>query len=305
MTETFTQRAQDMGLDTTLVYKGLLKYSDRHSEVIYRQLTPLSHPEDPDEHPTDGIVVPVIGIFTKALDETDYRYVGYVSDLYKFIGNEVLNQRIRDSILATGMPIVTENTILTNNHTRMRNEIIIQNGQQVPNVGDILPVMIVNNSYDGTRAASVAFGIATQYNQQRIIFAFRLGEMRQVHVVSSTTNISSAINEYIGVFSENIADMISNSFSSQLSENDMLGVLDVIEESFGKKRREAVSAMLDEIQGQTENTLPTAWQMFLAIVRYSSFEPNLNIRRLMENAAESVLVIPPRMLEVLERLQSS
>lgn len=305
MTEPFAQRAQDMGLDTTLAYKGLLKYADRYSEVVYRQLTSISHPEDPDEHSTDGIIVPIIGIFTKAPDETDYKYVGYVSDLYKFIGNEILNQRIRDSILAVGMPIVTENTILTYDYTRMRNEIIIQSGQQVRNVGDVLPVMIVHNSYNGTRAASIAFGIATQYNQQRIIFAFRLGEIRQVHVASSTTNISSAINEYIGVFNENITDMISSSFTSQLSENDMLGVLDVIEEGFGKKRREAVSALLDEIQGQSENQLPTAWQMFLAIVRYSSFESNLNVKRLMENAAESVLVIPPRMLEVLERLQSS
>ena len=51
--------------------------------------------------------------------------------------------------------------------------------------------------------------------------------------------------------------------------------------------------------------LPSAWQVFLAIARYSSLEPNLNAKRLLENAAESVLVIPPRMYEVLDQLQSS
>jgi hypothetical protein len=77
----------------------------------------------------------------------------------------------------------------------------------------------------------------------------------------------------------------------------------------GKKRREAVSTLLQEmlpdvVEGQPI-PLPSAWQVFLAIVRYSSFEPNLNVKRLMENAAEAVLVIPPRMYDVLERLPTT
>jgi hypothetical protein len=113
--------------------------------------------------------------------------------------------------------------------------------------------------------------------------------------------MTSAMTSYMQVFSENIVDMITQSFSNQLSESDMLGVLDVIEE-FGKKKRDAVSEILKEIQAASNSTLPSSWQMFLAIIRYSSFEPNLNIKKLLENAAESVLVIPGRMMEVLERL---
>jgi hypothetical protein len=197
------------------------------------------------------------------------------------------------------MPIMTENTIMSDNLTRMRNEIIIQSSQNIPNAGDVLPVMVVNNSYDGTRAATIAFGIAMNYNNNRVVFAFNLGEIRQVHIESSTTSMSSAVNSYMGVFTEDILDMVTQSFESRLTEDEMLAVLDVIE-GYGKKRREAVSALLDEIT--PESGLPTAWQIFLAIVRYSSFEPNLNIKRMMENAAESVLVIPPRMYEVLDRL---
>jgi hypothetical protein len=44
--------------------------------------------------------------------------------------------------------------------------------------------------------------------------------------------------------------------------------------------------------------------MFLAIVRYSSMEPNLNTKRMMENVAESVLVIPERMLNVLKQINN-
>ena len=304
MAEPFAERAATMGLDVAQAYKGLFSYNDRHSEVVYRILGPTCFSEDPEEHPTDGAVTPLIGIFTKGPEETDYKYVGYVSDIYKFIGNEALNERIRESIQSVGMPIVTENTILTTDYTRMRNEIIIQNGQQVAQAGDVLPVMIVSNSYNGTRAASIAFGITMDYRQHRVTFAFTLGEIRQVHIASSTTSVSSAINSYMQVFTESITDMITQSFSSRLSEEEMLGVLDVIE-GYGKKRREAVSTLLDEIQSESESQLPTAWQMFLAIVRYSSLEPNLNIKRMMENAAESVLVIPPRMYEVLERLENS
>jgi len=296
MNTEFAERAVDMGLDANPI-KGMYSYSDQYSEVVYRNLgTRLLN----GDHPTDGLDTPLIGIFIKAPDWDNYRYVGYVSNLYKFIGNDVLNQRIRESISSVGMPIMTENTIFTYDYTRMRNEIIIQNGQQVPNAGDVLPVMIVNNSYNGTRAASVAFGISMDYRQSRVTFGFNLGEIRQVHIANSNTRMSSAINSYVRVFTDNIANMITQSFSSRLSEEEMLGVLDVIE-GFGKKRREAVSALLDEIQQSQE--LPSAWQMFLAIVRYSSFEPNLNIKRMMENAAESVLVIPPRMYDVLERLE--
>ena len=168
--------------------------------------------------------------------------------------------------------------------------------------------MIVSNSYDGTKAESISFGIATNYGTDRIIFGFSLGEMRQVHIEGSTTSVSSALTEYMQTFTEDIVDMITQSFNAQLTEDEMLATLDVIE-GLGKRRREEVSKLLTEmmpdvVEGQPI-PLPSAWQIFLAIVRYSSFEPNLNVKRLMENAAEAVLVIPPKMYEVLERLPTS
>lgn len=304
MAQRFDERAASMGLDVSMSYKGLYKYSDRYGEVIYRQAITDPDPagEDSDSiHPTDGNNLPIIAIFTKAPTWEDYQYVGFVSQLYKFIGNDVVNQRIRESITSVGMPIMTENTIMNPNYTRMRNEIFIQSSQQVAQVGDIVPVMIVQNSYDGTKAASLSFGLSTMYGTNRLVFSFSLGEIRQVHIASSNTSMSSAINSYMQVFSQNITDMITQSFSSQLSESDMLGVLDVIE-GFGKKRRDAVSNILTEMQAESGGTLPTAWQMFLAIIRYSSFETNLNAKKLLENAAESVLVIPERMMNVLQRL---
>lgn len=302
MREPFAQRAQEMGLTQIGAHKGLFTYEDQYSQIAYRQLfTGFLNVSEEERHPTDGMPTPIIAIYTRPTEDVDFEYAGYVSDFYKFIGNDVLCERVRESIQSVGMPIMTENPIMSYDHTRLRNEIIIQSSQNHRQAGDILPVMVVNNSYNGTRAATIAFGLAMDYNNDRTIFAFSLGELRQVHIQHSTTEMRSAITSYMGVFTENIADMITQSFNNQVTEDEMLAVLDVIEQ-YGTKRRDAISTLLEELQ-PADAGLPSSWQIFLAIVRYSSFETNLNMKRLLENAAESVLVIPPRMYEVLERIQ--
>ena len=301
MREPFAQRAQEMGLTAIGAHKGLFTYEDQYSQLTYRQLyTGYLNISEEERHETDGFPTPLIAIYTRPTADVDWHYAGYVSDFYQFIGNDVLCQRVRASVLAVGMPIMTEGAIMSWDHTRMRNEIIIQSSETHPQAGDILPVMIVNNSYNGTRAATVAFGIALEYNNDRTIFAFSLGEMRQVHIQNSGTEMSSAVNSYMQVFSQDITDMITGSFNTTITEDEMLAVLDLIE-GYGRKRRDAISVLLEEIQPAGAG-LPSAWQVFLAIVRYSSFEPNLNMKRLLENAAESVLVIPRRMYEVLDQL---
>ena len=99
--------------------------------------------------------------------------------------------------------------------------------------------------------------------------------------------------------------MINDSFNKKLTEEEMMASLDIIEE-ISKKRKKGVSNLLKEmlpevIEGQPI-PLPSCWQIFLAIVRYSSFEENLNAKRLLENAAQSALVIPGKMFNVLNQL---
>jgi hypothetical protein len=297
----FSERAADMGLDVSGAYKGLFSYSDDYCEVVYRQLAPSLIHGDQDPHDTDGDAAPILGIYTKGPDSIGYQYCGYVSQLYKFVGNGALMNRIRSSVGEVGIPISTENAMFSPNFTRMRAEIIIQSSKAVPEIADVFPIVIVNNSYNGTKAASLAFGVGTLYNRERITFGFTLGEIRQVHIESSTTSLASAVNTYMEVFNQDIIEMVSESFRKQVTEDDMMALLEVVE-SFGKRRREQISDLLDEMaeQGRT----PTAWQVFLAIVRYTSFEQNLNTKKMLENIAESVLVIPTRMHQVLEQLAS-
>lgn len=303
----FSERAADMGLDITQATKGLFSYSDQYCEVIYRQLSPhATYTEDRDlvaEHGTDNLHVPLIGIFTKGPEDMGYAYAGYVSDMYKFVGNGSLMERIRTSINEVGIPISVENAMFGSNYARMRAEIIIQSSREIPEIADVFPIMIVNNSYNGTRAASLAFGIGTKFDEREIVtFAFTLGEMRQVHIESSTTSLASAVNTYMEVFNTDIIEMVNDSFQKQVSEDDMMALLEVVD-AYGKRRKEQISAMLDEMAEQGRS--PTAWQVFLAIVRYTSFEQNLNVKKMLENIAESVLVIPTRMHQVLNELSSS
>jgi hypothetical protein len=311
----FNERATEMGLEE--VREGFYKYQDQYSEVIYRNITTPSkiieasggsqgYNTTMDDHWTDSIEIPYYAIFTRSVEQLNYNYCGIVSKQYKFMGNDVLNQKARDSILEIGMPMVRENAIFNPIYTKMRNEIIIQSTVEVPVVGDVFPIMIMHNTYDGTGAAMISFGIGTYHNRDWVSFSFQLGQFRQIHLESSETSMSSSIGDYLQTFNENIADMIQTSFNTTVSEDDMLTTLDAIEE-LGKGRRKEISKILAEmtptpIEGQP-TPLPTVWQVFLAIVRYSSFEPNLNIKRLLENAAERVLVIPTRMYEVLDKIQ--
>lgn len=314
----FKDRAESMNLDISKAYKGLYTYSDRFSEVIYRSLLTDfedNHPSDPNhngiDNETDGKMIPKIAVFTKPVNpnnpDTTFKYIGVVSDIYSFVGNDILIQKIKESIINTGTPILNENTLLNNKLTRIRSEITISSSQNNPISGDVLPVIIINNSYDGTKTASISFGLSMNYNQENLTFAFNLGELKQVHISNSNTNIEAPIESYLEVFSENIVTMITDSFNKQLTEAEMLTSLDVIED-IGKNRKKSISNLLkdllpDVIEGEPI-PLPSSWQVFLAIVRYSSFENNLNVKQLLENAAQSALVIPTQMINVLKELTS-
>ena len=299
----FSERAEEMGLQVT---PAGLEYSDQYSTVIYRTL--WTNSSELANHITDNYMTPYYALFTKGADQPDdaFVYCGIVSQVYKFMGNDVLNQRARDSILEIGVPVVRENIILSPRNTRMRNEIIIQSSINVPSHDDIFPVMILHNTYDGSGAQMMTFGIGMYSNNRWVIFSFTLGQLRQVHIESSDTTMTSSVGSYLETFSENISDMITQSFNTQLTEDDLLSTLDVVEE-LGKGRRKEISKILEEMapRGTDDQSppLPSAWTVFLSIVRYSSFEPNLNVKRLLENIAERVLVIPTRMYEVLKRLQ--
>lgn len=286
----------------------LFEYSDQFSSVVYRRpITMISN------HETDNMQLPVLAIFTKGPTDTNYKYQGILSLSYRFVGNNVLITKSKEAIQEVGLPIIDEQSIMNSRYTQLRSELVIRNSKSISQIGDVYPTIVIENSYDGTRSAVLSFGLTLHEGNYRSSFSFKLGKMTQVHVTSAKSYINYTVTSYMNVFRENIEELIQKTFNQKLSAKQVLGVLDIVE-SIGKRRRKEISKILEEIEPvldkpleeQNENIpVYSAWTVFLAIVRYSSLEGNLNAKRMLENAAESLLVIPPKMYNMLKELESS
>ena len=290
-TLSFPLRAAQMGL--TDLGNECFEYHDHIGGVIYKHL-----------QTKDNIDVPLYGLFTKPpVDNIDYKYAGYVSDLYQFEGNEVMNNRIRQSIQEIGTPIFREYIYLNPVRTRMSNEILIQHASNIPRVGDVYPQVVVKNTYDGSGAREFLFGFSVLENNSRIFgFGFRnkISKVRQVHNIHSKTSFTSPIGNYVEFFAENILEIIETNFNTPITEDHLLTVFETLEE-IGKKRRLEVSSYLNKQEGAQVN----AWSLFLAITYFSTIEKNVNIKSLLDDIAEKVLVIPVGIQNVLRTLNQT
>lgn len=282
---------------------NFFEYKDRLAEVVFRPLYTGVLSEE-NKHQTDNFKTNLLAVFTRSSPDKSYYFCGVVSDIYHFIGHDSLCERIRGSISSIGKPIIKENVILTADNSTMRAEMVIQNQISVPKAGDIYPTVVLFNNYNGKKAASISFGFTcNDYS-----FSFNLGLIRQIHTEYASTRISADIQSYLGAFTEGIGELVEHSFNAEITEVQMLSILDLIEESAGKRRREKVSVIFHDIQKEiaesgSEKKLPAAWHIFLALTRYNSIEANLNTRRLIESVAESVLIVPSKMTDVLRKLK--
>ncbi len=290
---TFQSRAVEMGLRD--IGNECFQYDDSIGSVIYAHL-----------QTKDLKDVPMYAIFTKPpVENIEFNYAGYVSDLYQFEGNEVMNQKIRQSILEVGSPIFREYIYLNQPHrTRMSNEILIQNSTSIPRVGDVYPQVVVKNTYDGSGAREFHFGFSVLEETNDRVFGFgfksKIGNLRQVHNVHARTSFSASIGKYMEVFSNNINQIIDANFNTEINEEHLLSVFDMLEK-IGKKRRKDVSTYITEITKESNGRV-NAWTLFLAITFFSTIERNINIKSLLEDIAEKVLVIPVEIESTLKTL---
>lgn len=298
----FGDRAVDMGL--AVLAPGSFHYADQFSEIIYKNLKTLG-----DSGIVDDEEISHLAIFTKGVDEdSEWKYQNFISDAYKFLGNATLIDQIKASIVSVGNADLIERNFMTPNNTKVRHEIIINNPSVVPGVGTVSPMMNISNSYDGTGASLIVFGM--HINESDVLSsAFcteRFGKIKQIHLTGSSTELSAAFGEYVTIFGENIVDMIAENFENQITESDMMKVLDIIEAKAGKKRREMISNELPVTDPDAEapaTAVPwsmTSWQLFLTLTRFTSVEENLNSKKIMESIAERVLIVPERMIESLK-----
>ena len=327
MTQTkFEEKAAEMGLDCSHANQGLYSYGDRFGEVVYRTLVTQSAPthelsctlesladldDDDDnvsgeslEHETDGFTAPHIAIFTKKPAWDAFRYCRCISHVYKFQGHDVVTERVKQSLrsLSEGVEdnmLYDEETILSPDMCILRNYVAIMNREHPYELGNVYPTLIVGNSYDGSRAATVQFGLSVRGESYRSNFAFELGKMRMVHSQHSTTAMRYGIGSYIGGFAGSIEELIETNMANELNEDNIYAVLEGIDR-LSEKKRDKLQEFLDDVR---DNGSLTTWQFFLAIIRYSCLQQNLNLKKLLENVAESILVLPQQFGDMLEAQQ--
>ena len=288
---TFPERAESMGL--RVLENECFRYDDQIGSVVYKHLQSKDH-----------VDVPLYAVFTKppVVEDDEFAYAGFVSSLYQFEGNEVMNQKIRTSISEVKIPIFREFVYTNPNRTRMSNEILVQNNTNIPKVGDVYPQVIVKNTYDGSGAREFLFGFSIIEGTNRMGFGFqsKIGSFRQVHNIHSRTSFSTPISKYVEFFTGNILQIIDANFKTEVTEDALLSVFDMLED-IGKKRRNDVSTYLGEMSKESGGKVNT-WNLFLAITYFSTIERNVNIKTLLNDNAEKVLVIPIEIQNVLKTL---
>lgn len=327
MTQTkFEENAAVMGLDCSHANQGFYSYNDRFGDVVYRTLVTQSAPthelsctlesladleEDSEDtgdvasHETDGFTAPHIAIFTKKPNWDKFRYCRCISHVYKFQGHDVVTEQIKTSLrgLSEGVDdgmLYDEETLLSPDMCVLRNYVTIMNREHPYAAGNVHPTLIIGNSYDGSRAATLQFGLSIRGEDgYRSNFAFELGKMRMVHSQYSTTLLSYGIGTYLGGFAGSIDELIRINMADELNEDNIYAVLEGIDK-LSEKKRDGLQEFLDEVRA--DGTL-TNWQFFLAITRYSCFQQNLNLKKLLENVAESILVLPQQFGDMLEAQQ--
>jgi len=293
----FEDQYEEMGLDRKA--DGTFYYADRYGEVVYKQLITKG-----DSGILDGEELPYFALYTKGIGPNDsFIYNGNLSNNYQFIGNDVINEQIRESISENGNAILQETPLFNNTKTRMYNQIVIQNETNIPQAGDVYPMIAVKNSYNGSLSASISFGLHLRSDENLSDFSFSMGEMKQIHLQNIDTKLRSSVGNYINSFSENITTLIRDNFNNLLTEEEVLGVLDLVE-AVGKKRKEVISDVLSNLVGSDQTGIQSwgtsAFNIFLAITKYSTREKNLNAKKMLENVAERVLIVPPQLLSLLE-----
>lgn len=320
MPSKFQEKAAEMGLDCTHANQGLYSYTDHFGEVVYRTLVTQSAPtyerscsletlaeiepapenNNDTSHETDGFVAPHIAIFTKKPNWTDYRYCRCISHIYKFLGHDVSTERVKNSLrsISEGIEDTTlfeEESLLSSDMCVLRNYITIMNREHPYQDGNVHPTLVIGNSYDGSRAATVQFGLTIRGDGYNSNMAFELGKMRMVHSQYSSTAMTYAVGNYIQTFTNSIDALIGINMTQELNEDAIYAVLEGIEK-LTERNRNALQEFLDEVR---DNGTLTNWQFFLAIIRYSCLQSNLNLKKLLENVAESVIVLPQRMTDAL------
>jgi len=297
VTTNFADNHREMGLID--IGDEAYFYADQYSEVKYCRLVTKNRHHD----------TPVFSIMTRnpnvPVADGDplegFRHAGYVTGAYNFVGNESLVSSIRESVAGAGQAVFREYPSLGSGLVSFMTEMVIENPNTVDEVGVIKPQINISNSYNGTAKAKVSFGFSVFQDVNRAGFSFwnKLVKIDQIHIRNSSAIMSGPIGDFVTMFSDNITGLIRSNFQNALDDDDTGEILELIEKSgLGKNRRTELTEHINALDGKT------SWNIFHILTRYSTLEKNFNAKKILQNVAESVLVVPAEIMDVVDRFNS-
>jgi len=289
----FLDKYKEMGLIQEA--PNTFGYKDQYSSVRYEKLKTCDN----------NIEIPALSIWTMGPGEADlFKFQGIVSMLYNFIGNENSNNIVRESIKEIKTPIFREYTAMNvPRYTTMHNDILIQNQNNITEIGDVYPHVTIRNSYNGKSGIEISFGLtvlqAGSTIRNSLSFRHIMNSFKQIHSQNAKTKFTSAVGGFVEIVASNILDFVKKNFETPVSKDSLLATLDMVEK-IGERRRKCISDVITEI---TKNRpFVSCWDLFIAITTYSTIEKNLNARVLLEDIVESTMVVPIKMMEMLKKI---
>jgi len=292
----FADRAEAMGL--TVMLGGTYHYEDEFSAIAYKQVKTLI-----GSGIVDDTELTHLAIFTKGIAENDeWKYQNFISDSYQFLGNATLIDQIKASINEVGTVELQERTFVAPNNAEIRHEIIIGHGTEIPEVGSMLPMMHITNTYNGTGASSITFGMTIVESPElsSSLSSEKFGKLKQIHLSGSSAELSAQIGEYVTIFNTNIQACVAENMAIPVTQVHMDKLLAKIQAKVGKKRHDVIKAELTPEEGSA--LAMTQWELFLALTRFTSVEKNISSKKLLESVVEGVLVLPYEMSEALKTI---
>jgi len=297
MTLTFADVSRDRGLIHN-PNRGEWLYKDKFSKVAYRHLKTFETIDDKEDY-LRAFQVPHLAVFTTGPEDQDfnYRFCGIISRIYQFLGNEDYVNEVKES-LSSGQAKITEEYFMMNSfRTKFRYSASISNSISTT-IGDVLPTIVLKNSYDASWARIMQFGL----KMADTLFAFNMGKFRQVHVSGASTRLVSDVDKYVSKFEEGITELIDTCSKTKISNEKLMSVLELLEE-MGKRRHSKIVEILNRTKEEKNipnDELPDIWTVFTAFVNYNKVERNLNAIDMIEDVAQSVLIIPTKLMEVFQ-----
>jgi len=265
-------------------------YSDRFGKVLFKTV---------ETKGTEGLyfsrkILPFFAIFTGPPDDDrngDFYFIGEASKHYRFVGNEKLINDTLEMLDVSNLNVQVQTQEIDYKYSTLFYNIALSNPSNIAEIGDVFPVLTIKNSYNKTIKESISYGFG-MYNEGRF-YSYTssklFGQFSRRHMNNSLTREKNFILDGVEKLVDDIPFVCSEMANFTVNQDEIIAIIETVE-ALGKKRHEALVSL---VQSFNENNI-SVWKIFIAILKFISVEKNFNARRVLENIAEKIIILPTK-----------